>query len=106
VPVTRVTLFSSEGQRIEPFERGVLMDSRPYQRRITGELAIDPALHELVMCTGALLDRLLCGPSSPIPVELPALHLAVTAAGGGEAGGASPSDGLPGPAGGMRPHRV
>ncbi|HEV3076502.1 MAG TPA: hypothetical protein VHB47_18910 [Thermoanaerobaculia bacterium] len=82
------------------------MDSRSYRPRVTGELAIDPALHELVMCTGALLDRLLCGPSSPIPVELPALHLAVTAAGGGEAGGASPSDGLPGPAGGMRPHRV
>jgi hypothetical protein len=56
------------------------MDSRPYRRRITGELAIDPALHELVMCTGALLDRLLCGPSSPIPVELPAPPMAAPAA--------------------------
>jgi len=63
------------------------MDSRSYQRRVTGELAIDPALHELVMCTGALLDRLLCGSSSPIPVELPAPRLPVTAGGGGEAGG-------------------
>jgi hypothetical protein len=87
VPVTRVTLLSIEGQRIEPFERGILMDSRPYQRRITGELAIDPALHELVMCTGALLDRLLCGSSSPIPVELPAPRLPALAAGGGAAAG-------------------
>jgi hypothetical protein len=63
------------------------MDSRCYRRRVTGELAIDPALHELVMCTGALLDRLLCGSSSPIPVELPAPRLQATAAGGGEAGG-------------------
>lgn len=64
------------------------MYSRPYQRRITGEMAIDPALYELVMCTGAQLDRLLCGSSSPIPVELPAPPLPVhAAAGGGEAGG-------------------
>ena len=83
------------------------MDSRSYRRRFTGELAIDPALHQLVMCTGALLDRLLCGSSSPIPVELPAPSLPViAAAGGGEAGGAPPSDGLPGPTGGTRPHRV
>jgi len=47
------------------------MDSRPYRRRATGELAIDPALYELVMLTGALLDRLLCGHSSPIPEQLP-----------------------------------
>jgi len=83
------------------------MDSRSYRRRFTGELAIDPALHELVMCTGALLDRLLCGSSSPIPVELPAPRLPVIAAGGGgEADGALPSDGLPGPAGGTRSHQV
>ncbi|HXO43657.1 MAG TPA: hypothetical protein VN999_19575 [Thermoanaerobaculia bacterium] len=63
------------------------MDSRSYQRRVTGELAFDPALLELVMCTGALLDRLLCGSSSPIPVELPAPRLPVPAGGGGEAGG-------------------
>jgi len=61
------------------------MDSRSYRRRVTGELAIDPALHELVMCTGALLDRLLCGLSSPIPAELPAPPLPMTAAGGGKA---------------------
>jgi hypothetical protein len=48
------------------------MDVRPYRRRFTGELAIDPALYELVMHTGSLLDRLLCRSSSPIPVELPA----------------------------------
>jgi len=48
------------------------MDVRPYRRRFTGELAIDPALYELVMHTGSLLDRLLCRSSSPIPVEPPA----------------------------------
>jgi hypothetical protein len=64
------------------------MDPRSYRRRVTGELAIDPALHELVMCTGALLDRLLCGSSSPIPAEPPAPRLPVPAGGGGgEAGG-------------------
>lgn len=64
------------------------MDSRSYRRRVTGELAIDPALHELVMCTGALLDRLLCGSPSPIPVQLPAPRVPVPAGGGGgEAGG-------------------
>jgi hypothetical protein len=48
------------------------MDVRPYRRRFTGELAIDPALYELVMHTGSLLDRLLCRSSSPISTKLPA----------------------------------
>jgi hypothetical protein len=38
---------------------------------MTGELAIDPALYELVMSSGALMDRMLCGRSSPIPEEPP-----------------------------------
>ena len=45
-------------------------DLRPYRRRFTGELAIDPALYELVMHTGSLLDRLLCR-SSALPEEPP-----------------------------------
>jgi hypothetical protein len=46
------------------------MDPRPYRRRFTGEMAIDPALYELVMHTGSLLDRLLCR-SSPLLAEPP-----------------------------------
>jgi hypothetical protein len=67
------------------------MDVRPYRRRFTGELAIDPALYELVMHTGSLLDRLLCRSSPPIPTELPAPRpeapTPVPAAAGGAAGG-------------------
>jgi hypothetical protein len=48
------------------------MDSSSYRRRATGELAIDPALFQLVMHSGALLDRLLCACGSPIPEAPPA----------------------------------
>jgi hypothetical protein len=48
------------------------MAARPSGRRATGELAIDPALYQLVMHTGALLDRLLCAGGLPIPEAPPA----------------------------------
>jgi hypothetical protein len=48
------------------------MAANSYRRRATGELAIDPALYQLVMHSGALLDRLLCACSSPIPEAPPA----------------------------------
>jgi hypothetical protein len=45
------------------------MAARPYRRRATGEMAIDPALYELVINSGALLDRLICACPSPIAEE-------------------------------------
>ncbi len=69
------------------------MDARPYRRRATGELAIDPALHELVVHSGALMDRLICGRSTPIPEVPPPRPRQVTPLhdrggdGGGEGGG-------------------
>jgi hypothetical protein len=36
------------------------VDGKGYRRRNTGDLAFDPALYQLVMATGSLLDRLLC----------------------------------------------
>ena len=72
------------------------MDARPYRRRATGEMAIDPALYELVMNSGALLDRLICGCPSQIPGEqwAPCRRNPVPAAGpGGGAGGDAGKDG-------------
>jgi hypothetical protein len=48
------------------------MYAKPSWRRATGELAIDPALHQLVMHTGALLDRLIRSRGVPIPEAPPA----------------------------------
>jgi hypothetical protein len=48
------------------------MDPRPYRRRATGELAIDPALFQLVMESATLVDRLICACGSPMPTVEPA----------------------------------
>jgi hypothetical protein len=48
------------------------MEAKAYQRRATGEMAIDPALRQLVLHTGALLDRLICARGLPIPEAPPA----------------------------------
>ncbi len=43
-----------------------------YQRRVTGEMAIDPALHTLVMASATVVDRLLCAgvDNAPAMAEL------------------------------------
>jgi hypothetical protein len=45
-----------------------------YQRRVTGEMAIDPALYTLVMASATVVDRLLCAGVglSPLGEEPPA----------------------------------
>lgn len=45
-----------------------------YQRRVTGEMAIDPALYTLVMASATVVDRLLCAGVglSPLGEESPA----------------------------------
>jgi hypothetical protein len=78
------------------------MDARPYRRRATGEMAIDPALHELVMNSGSLLDRLICGNPSPIPEEQAAMRPRTAALGAessrgtGRAGGTGGAGGAAG----------
>jgi hypothetical protein len=42
------------------------MEARTYRRRATGELAIDPALFQLVKESATLVDRLICACGSPI----------------------------------------
>ncbi len=64
------------------------MEAKAYQRRATGEMAIDPALRQLVLHTGALLDRLICARGLAHPGG---------AAGTGDAAGAPPPQPRRGP---------
>ena len=76
-----------------------------YQRRVTGEMAIDPALYTLVMASTTVVDRLLCAGVglSPVGEEPPAAELRSEpepGSRGGPAGGAGRLIG--GLAGGVR----
>jgi hypothetical protein len=49
------------------------MAARSYQRRLTGEMAAEPALYQLVMTSASVMDRLLCAGSPPVPGGTPPL---------------------------------
>jgi hypothetical protein len=48
------------------------MATPSYRRRFTGELAIEPALHQLVMASATMMDRLLCTGQALAVAEAPA----------------------------------
>jgi hypothetical protein len=67
------------------------MEARaPRRVRSTGAMVVDPALYQLVMASGALVDRLICACASPIDAQAPpdsAAEPARRPGGGAPAGG-------------------